>query len=484
MESLTALFAALIFASQIRGMLDIFPPIGIAYQKWAFSKYPVNIPTIMELVEQRYKKLISEEEYLTRAKENGFDVDIANNFYKMVEQYLPIGDYITLFRRGELNEEKLNEKLSLQHFSQETIQQAIKATEYFPSAPDLVRFAVREVFTPATAEKFGQYQELPQQFLDLAKKAGLPEQVAKWYWAAHWELPSANMGYEMFQRRIIDKDTLIMLLKSLDVMPYWQDKLVQLSYNVVTRVDTRRLFDTGIWDKQQVYNSYLDMGYSPTNAGYLTDYTCRDSVNEKYAYTKTMLEKEFKENYISLEQFKQYLVDMNYDPNSLDMYIQIIEHEKMQDDTDNYVKEITAQFNNGLISIDEVSNQLSKYNLPASFISATVAKLKASKSVKAKLPTREDLTNWLNLGIIDGVTFGKRMLSLGYTSLDTEYYMSEIAQTKDIKTVKYLPIKTYVEWASAGIITSERVKEIMTIQKYSVADINAQLLQIQQAVKG
>ncbi|MBA7557821.1 hypothetical protein ES705_50595 [subsurface metagenome] len=35
----------------------------------------------------------------------------------------------------------------------------------------------------------------------------------------------------MLHRDIVDQDTLKMLLKSLDIMPYWRDRLIQLSYN-------------------------------------------------------------------------------------------------------------------------------------------------------------------------------------------------------------------------------------------------------------
>ena len=85
-------------------------------------------------------------------------------------------------------------------------------------------------------------------------KAGLPEEQARNYWAAHWELPSAQMGYAMFQRRIIDHETLVMLLKSLDIMPFWRDKLIEMSYNPLTRVDVRRMYGLGVLSEEEVYN--------------------------------------------------------------------------------------------------------------------------------------------------------------------------------------------------------------------------------------
>src|SRR6185369_10314987 len=51
-----------------------------------------------------------------------------------------------------------------------------------PSIQDLITFAVKEVYSPETYTKFGQYQDFPKDFNEQAKLLGLSEDYAKQYW--------------------------------------------------------------------------------------------------------------------------------------------------------------------------------------------------------------------------------------------------------------------------------------------------------------
>ena len=111
-----------------------------------------------------------------------------------------------------------------------------------PPVSDIITMAVREVFTPEIAERFGQYEDFPEPLEDWAGKKGLSKEWAERYWAAHWSLPSATQGFSMLHRGVIDQTELNMLLRAQDVMPFWRDKLTQIAYRPLTRVDVRRMY--------------------------------------------------------------------------------------------------------------------------------------------------------------------------------------------------------------------------------------------------
>jgi hypothetical protein len=48
-----------------------------------------------------------------------------------------------------------------------------------------------------------------------------------------------------------------------DYPPFWRDRLLAISYNVLTRVDIRRAYETGQFTKDQVVSKLQDRGYSP-----------------------------------------------------------------------------------------------------------------------------------------------------------------------------------------------------------------------------
>jgi len=164
--------------------------------------------------------------------------------------------------------------------------------QLIPGSTDLIRMGVREVFTPEIAEAFGQFDEFPARFGELMELVGYglrpTGQVAgggpggghTWaeaFWAEHWDLPSVTQAFEFYHREVtlpdgstFDEAELMTLLRALDVMPNWRDPLRQIAYNVITRVDIRRLYQDGIVEEDEVERTYRHMGYSPEDAKKIT----------------------------------------------------------------------------------------------------------------------------------------------------------------------------------------------------------------------
>lgn len=144
-----------------------------------------------------------------------------------------------------------------------------------PPVQDIITMAVREAFTPEIAQRFGQYEGLPQEFVEWSQKKGLTREWAERYWAAHWSLPSPTQGFEMLHRGIISRDDLSLLLRALDIMPFWRDRLIQMSYRVLTRVDVRRMYNLGVLTEAEVNQAYRDLGYDNVNAARMTTFTVK-----------------------------------------------------------------------------------------------------------------------------------------------------------------------------------------------------------------
>ena len=144
-----------------------------------------------------------------------------------------------------------------------------------PPINDLITMAVREAFTPEIASRFGQYEGLPSEYVEAAAKKGLTKEWAERYWAAHWTLPSVQQGFAMLHRGIINQSDLNLLMRALDIMPFWRDRLMQLSYKPLTRVDVRRMHLLGTLDDGGVKKAYQDVGYNERNASLMTDFTVR-----------------------------------------------------------------------------------------------------------------------------------------------------------------------------------------------------------------
>lgn len=478
--AITAVLSGITSGGGLANMiLGIFPPVATAYSQWAYSKWPNMIPGVGDLIELAYRKIIPFDTYLDIAEKHGFSNDWAAKLYVGGTTLLSTNDYLTLWRRGEISEADLNSFLDKQHFSAPAIEHIKKASEYFPSPGDLVRFAVREVYTPATVAKFGQLEDLPEKFLSEAAKAGMPEEQATNFWAGHWLLPSPGQGFEMFQRDVIPQEDLNMLLKALDIMPFWRDKLTQIAYVPFTRVDVRRMHAMGVLDDTQTYDAYRHQGSSPENAEALLEFTKEYNAEGSKGLTRANVVKGFKLGLITEDQLRTYLESFGYGEGVVDFWLDMAVYEKTLEDIEVSKTELDVQYQRGMITLAEYRDRLNSMDLPATYVEKAVTELSAKDSLKVRMPTRSDLERWLKAQIIDEKYYYAQMIDLGYRQIDIEFYLTEIALEVDTETRKYLPITTYTRWLATGIIEENVFRAIATDMEISTQDINRLIREVE-----
>lgn len=140
---------------------------------------------------------------------------------------------------------------------------------------DVVTLAGREAFEDEQARILDLDAEYNTVDWSWAELAGLREPWRKFFWRAHWQPVATGQALEMYQRAIIDDQQLDTIFRAQEYTPVWREKLRQLSFNVLTRVDTRRMHDLGVMSRDQVKRAYQDQGYSPDNAELMTQFSER-----------------------------------------------------------------------------------------------------------------------------------------------------------------------------------------------------------------
>jgi len=221
-----------------------------------------------------------------------------------------------------------------------------------PGSTDLIRMGVREVFTPEIAEEFGQFEDFPIRFGEVMELVGFglrptgeiagggPGGGRTWaeaYWAAHWALPSIIQGFEMYHREVtlpdgstFDEPKLMLLLRALDVMPHWRDPLRQIAYNVITRVDIRRLYQDGIVEEDEVERTYRHMGYSPEDATKITAMVKiryprggKDEADDLRQLTLTRIKEAYFRRLIDREEAFDKLVELDHPEEDAELVLSI-----------------------------------------------------------------------------------------------------------------------------------------------------------------
>lgn len=228
---------------------------------------------VNELLDAWRRKLIGDEEVYTYLSRLGYTEHDITLFKNLQQRLLTPEDVVVAYYRGLIPANDLRRYLESTGIKPSEVDLYLALVKPMPGPTDLVRFGVREAYADEVSARFGYDADYPAQFEQDMSKLGFDPLWARRYWRAHWDLPSASMGYEMLHRGIIDASTLELLLRVLDYPAFWREKLIRLSYNPLTRVDTRRVFKLGLINRDQVKRNYLDLGYDEQKAEWLTQFT-------------------------------------------------------------------------------------------------------------------------------------------------------------------------------------------------------------------
>jgi len=297
-----------------------------------------------------------------------------------------------------------------------------------PPINDIITMAVREAFSPSIAARFGQYEDFPPEFGEWAQKKGLSKEWSQRYWAAHWSLPSTLQGFDMLHRGIITRDELAMLLRALDVMPFWRDRLMQMSYHLLTRVDVRRMFKAGVLTEAQVYESYLQIGYDSTNARRMTEFTIQWATPEHHSITRSDILTAYKNRMIDKSEASELLAAMGEELFHRDFMLESVDYKKALEQTQNRIDGIKKLYLRTVYDNNKATDELLKLDLPADEVSDLLDQW--FYDIQAKVPrlwTTAQTLGFMKDGLITQERGIKELETIGY---DTEHITVYLAAMK------------------------------------------------------
>jgi len=218
-----------------------------------------------------------------------------------------------------------------------------------PSVSDLVTAELREAFVQPDRNE--QLNPGPSSFYyETMLKLGYDTFWADTYWAAHWQLPSYSEGLQMLYRLrsgavpdnlVFTVDDLKKLMRKLDIMPVYHDRLIEISYEPYTRVDIRRMYRLGVLTRDEVKSAYMDLGYNEARAEKLTQFTVADVDESEKAVTKSDVVNAYYDDIISADEFLAWVQKQNYEPDDEQLFLQIVNARKESQNTTKKERDLT-----------------------------------------------------------------------------------------------------------------------------------------------
>lgn len=234
-----------------------------------------------------------------------------------------------------------------------------------PPVADIITMAVREAFTPEIAAKFGQYQDFPAELETWGLKKGLSKEWTERYWASHWSLPSAGQGFDMLHRGLINMSELNMLLRALDVMPFWREKLTGIAYRRLSRVDIRRMYGVGVLDESGVLEAYLELGYNDRDARRMSDFTVKQILATQSKFTARDIIAAYTKYMITRHETSTLLTTIGVRKENIGFIVSSAEYKREWALTESRVTAIRNLYKREVYDADKARSELLKLDFPA-----------------------------------------------------------------------------------------------------------------------
>ena len=216
----------------------------------------------------------------------------------------------------------------LGYLSQTDFDLAFSLSKQIPPVQELIRYMVRDVGDQALVDKFGMDDAFENKWTGRIKEwgamQGVDDEFAKATWRAHWIIPGPTQLFEMYHRlrsdpdienKRVDEATVKAALQQQDILPFWVDRLLAVSFRPLTRIDIRRAFDIGSIDRDEVLDANLQLGYSDENAETLTKFA-EDQRNARIKSRPPV--RQWMAEAINREECTKRLVDDRYDEEAIE----------------------------------------------------------------------------------------------------------------------------------------------------------------------
>jgi len=279
--------------------------VKIPLQRQMMRNYQPNIPDPGTLAALRARGMLTGDAYNFWMSEHGYP-DWAAEMIAYAQTKMPaLSDMLELVRRGLITPTDFIFWLRLSGLHPDAIGPLTGLIWQLPGYQDIISVYMREGYQPE------KWVEIPDEFIRYMEQLGYSPEWAKRLWGKHWVLPSVDLLYEMFWKKIITYDDMVQMLKYHDYEPVWRERLIENAYRTIPRVDLRRAYRYGIIDATSLTERYEWLGYKPEDAAKMGSIAVRESLDRYYTRLETVARQAYRKGLLSRAGFEQILRQIN-----------------------------------------------------------------------------------------------------------------------------------------------------------------------------
>lgn len=416
----TPIVAVALGLSMFRLLGAAADPFVARVQQTAYQANPTQALDAGTAAQAFVRGFLTFEDGRDEAARSGFGADRWRLLTQLAEQRLQLTELFALRNRGVITDGGLRQGVLELGFDEPTSRLITELRHVVPGPQDVVRFAVRDVYRPEAVSRGGLLQDLPAAGLEDAERAGLTGDDFRKFWAAHWVLPSLTNAFEMFHRGVITEGELRGLLRTQDIAPGWRDELISIAFNVITRVDIRRMYREGIADERKVLETYLAQGYTREDAEALTEFAIADATTDARELTKTEVVQLYEAGAVQRGEAEGMLRDLGFQAAETEWLLVLAEFRRFRRFRELAVSRVRSRYSGRRITESEASTALDRLGVAPGERDALIDIWDAERDAERPILTSAMIGRLFRDGIIAEDEARVRWGRLGYRSDDID----------------------------------------------------------------
>lgn len=392
---------------------------------------------------------------------------------------------LMLWRREEITAQQADDYLrQLGYLSAKERAGLTKLTEQVPAVSDLMTMMMRDVADEINVDWKSSDKIFVDKWAGQIKKwgdfQGIPEEMAKYIWRAHWQIPSPTQLFEFWHRlrnggMFGNKKDFYEKIKGAliqqDILPDWIDAYLEVSFKPLTRVDAKRAYSIGVLDEQALTQAFLDQGYSDDNAKVMVDFTKKQA---SVAAQKSPYVKRYAKGELSESTLRTLLFDDGLNSELADEVVLRAKKELSLGTVKACVSSVQKRYMLGEIKDNEIGSNLAELGLDADQVVQLSKAWGCIKSSRGKTIPATTLCGWYQQGSIDEVSLYTRLVNLGYSQDDAASLTRDCMIRNGLKLDKEKQQKLKqqaVQDRQSAAASRRAAKELTSIYNKQIASI-------------
>lgn len=221
-----------------------------------------------------------------------------------------------------------------------------------------------------------------------------------------------------------------------DYPPFWRQRLLAISYKVLTRVDVRRAYESGELNEARTLAAFQDQGYSPGDSTVLFGFYRKAAV--QLHSRKPVCNQWIKTGY-DVNLLKESLISQGMRADMWDEVSKILIIRRNISVQQQCLAYIEGRFLKGMIDETSAVNEILNLPIDAEQAGSIMREWKCRQKAKPKTETAAEVCNEFRSGLITGKQAQGLLRALGYTAPQARRILSLCYLQTPPKTRRFRP---------------------------------------------